>query len=269
SNNDLLVNGENGVGGILTAIVFTPTTVDLAERDPETGELVNNAFVFPNPVGVIEDWSAPQDISRVVGSFLTRAALTDDITLRYSFGYDTYAMETAQFIPRGAQLAPLGRASSYVRDKSLINNDVAGNIEWGLGPAVNMTTSVGLNHTYTREENLVASATDLSPLTELVRGATQSASESMVETTTLGVFGQQQLAFDQRLFLTGALRWDASSTFGEDERWQLYPKVSGSWLVSDEDFWGGLDWFDELRLRAALGYAGNQPPRNYAYARFS
>lgn len=270
SHNDLLINGEQGTGGVLTAIVFTPTDVDLAERDPETGELMNTAYVFPNPLNVIDNWSSPQDVSRLVGSFMARAAPTDNITLRYSFGYDTYAMETAQFIPRGATLAPLGRASSYKRDNMLINNDLVGNIEWGLGQALDMTTSAGMNHTFTREENLVASASDLSPLTELVRGATQSASESMVETATLGFFGQQQVAFNQRLFLTGALRWDASSTFGEDERWQLYPKLSGSWLVSDEPFLADrFGWLNEFRLRAALGYAGNQPPRDFAYSRFS
>jgi TonB-dependent starch-binding outer membrane protein SusC len=37
SNTDLVISGEQGDGGLLTAIVFTPTTVDLAARNPETG----------------------------------------------------------------------------------------------------------------------------------------------------------------------------------------------------------------------------------------
>jgi outer membrane receptor protein involved in Fe transport len=91
----------------------------------------------------------------------------------------------------------------------------------------------------------------------------------MTETATLGFFGQQQFGWRDRLFLTGALRMDGSSTFGEDERWQMYPKISGSWVVSEEPFFGGIDFVDQLRLRAALGYAGNQPPLGSAYARFS
>jgi outer membrane receptor protein involved in Fe transport len=99
----------------------------------------------------------------------------------------------------------------------------------------------------------------------------QTASENRFETATLGIFGQQQVAINDRIFLTGALRWDASSTFGEDERWQLYPKLSGSWVVSDESFFrdGGLGtFFQNFRVRAALGFAGNQPPVASAYARF-
>lgn len=271
SENDLVINGEQGVGGLLTGIVFTPTTVDLAERNPETGELVNDAFVFPNPLAVVEDWETPQDVSRFVGSLQLQANPFDRMSLRYSFGYDTYTMETALFIPRESTLDPLGTATSNVRDSYLINNDLIGSYEWDVG-ATGMTTTVGMNHTYTYEEDLFASAGDLSPLTTLVRGAVQSASESLVETTTLGFFGQQQITWRDRVFLTGALRWDASSTFGEDERWHLYPKISGSWLLSEEDWFsdsGVGGWFHELRLRTAYGEAGNQPPKSAAYARFA
>lgn len=266
SENDLVINGEQGVGGLLTGIVFTPTTVDLAERNPETGELVNNAFVFPNPLAVVEDWETPQDVSRFVGSFLMRVNPFDRMNLRYSFGYDSYSMETALFIPRESQLDPLGTATSAHRNSYLINNDLVASYEWGAA-GTGMNTTVGMNHTHTSEENLFASASDLSPLTTLVRGAVQSASESLVETTTLGFFAQQQVEWGDRLFLTGALRWDASSTFGEDERWHLYPKLSGSWLLSEEDWFS--DWFHELRLRGAYGEAGNQPSKGSAYARFA
>jgi hypothetical protein len=91
-----------------------------------------------------------------------------------------------------------------------------------------------------------------------------------VEATTFGYFLQQQIGFRDRIFLQGGLRWDASSTFGEDERWQLYPKMSASWVVSEESFFDAMpDAVSELRLRAALGYAGNQPTLGNAYARFA
>lgn len=271
SNSDLVISGEQGEGGLLTAIVFTPTTVNLAERNPETGELVNPAFVFPNPIEVIDNWDLPQVVSRFVGSFQARATPIRDFSAEYRLGYDTYEMETRQSIPRGGQWVPLGRAVSANRNNILVNNDVVANLIWGAGDALRFTTSGGMNHTYQRVEQLNASASDLTPLTRLVRGAVQAASQSRTELTTIGFFGQQQAAFADRLFLTGALRADASSTFGADERWQMYPKVSASYVLSEEpafrDF--GLSWLNELRLRGALGYAGNQPPLGAAYARIS
>jgi len=271
SQTDLLINGEQGTGGILTSIVFTPTTVDLAERNPETGEFVNDAFVFANPLSVVEDWNTDQAVTRFVGSFQARANLFPGLTAEYRLGYDNVEMETELFIPRGATGAPLGSAQSANRRSSLLNNDIVANYEWGLGDGIVMTTSAGMNHTNEQVQQLNLSASDLVPVTENVRGAVDAATEGTVEATTLGFFTQQQIGFNDRLFLSGGLRWDASSTFGEDERWQLYPKLSSSWVVSEESFFGDLPFGDavnEFRVRAALGFAGNQPSLGAAYARF-
>src|SRR5690606_36380431 len=153
----------------------------------------------------------------------------------------------------------------------LINNDIVASYTWGNQSTLGFTTTAGMNHTYSREQTVTANAEDLIPGTELVRGAVQSTSQNRFETATLGFFGQQQVAWNDQLFLTGALRWDASSTFGPDERWQLYPKLSGSYVLSASDWYqnsGISNLMNEFRLRGALGYAGNQPPVGSAYARF-
>jgi len=272
SNTDLIISGEQGEGGLLTAIMFTPTTTNLAARNPETGELLNTAGTLPNPLAVIENWDLDQVVDRFVGSFQARANPLRDLTFEYRLGYDSYRMETQQFIPRTPNIAPDARAVSANRGSRLINNDLVGNLIWSPLSDLQMTSSAGMNHTYQRVDQLNASARDIVPGTRLVRGAVQFASESQTETATLGVFAQQQASFRERLFLTGALRWDASSTFGSDERWQFYPKASASYVVSEEPFFresflGGR--VGELRLRAAIGFAGNQPPLGAAYARES
>ncbi|HEX6135443.1 MAG TPA: TonB-dependent receptor [Longimicrobiales bacterium] len=270
SNTDLVINGEQGEGGLLTAIVFTPTTTDLTARNPETGELLNTAFVFPNPLEVLDLWDIGQNVNRFVGSLQGRWAPINNVNLEYRLGYDNYQMETTQFIPRGTATAPTGRSVSLNRYSTLLNNDLLASVQWGLGGTA-LTTSGGMNATYLWAQNLNATATDLGPVTQLVSGANMSASQGKVETSTLGFFGQQQVGWADRIFLTGALRMDASSTFGPDERWQMYPKISGSWVLSEEPFIRDRagDWLTQLRLRGALGYAGNQPPLGSAYSRFS
>src|SRR6185503_10758195 len=63
----------------------------------------------------------------------------------------------------------------------------------------------------------------------------------------------------ERLFLTGALRFDDNSAFGRDYNATTYPKASVSWLVSDEPFFGDASFINTLRLRGALGVSGQQP----------
>jgi TonB-dependent SusC/RagA subfamily outer membrane receptor len=271
NQSDLLINGENGTGGVLTAIVFTRTDINLAEKDPVTGQYRIRQTTFPNPLEVIDNWKAPQVINRFIGSFQARATPRNAPGIEYRLGYDTYNMETDLFIPRGTPVQLTGSSTAVTRTQFLVNNDLVANYTFSGGSRLDFTTSAGMNHTYSREQTVSATATDLVPGSELVRGAVQTSNQNRFETATLGFFAQQQAALDQKLFLTGALRWDASSTFGADERWQLYPKLSGSYLLSENDWFsnsgiGGM--MDELRLRFALGYAGNQPPVGSAYSRF-
>src|SRR5262249_24067964 len=56
--------------------------------------------------------------------------------------------------------------------------------------------------------------------------ATRLGSDDHVENITVGVFGQLQLGWKNRLFLTGALRGDDNSAFGNAFDFVTYPKVS-------------------------------------------
>ena len=89
-------------------------------------------------------------------------------------------------------------------------------------------------------------------------GTSVTATDDLVENNTVGVYLQQQFGWKDRLFITGAIRADDNSSFGQDFDLVYYPKISGSWVVSEESFWG-LDVFDQVRLRAAYGESGQQP----------
>jgi len=79
-----------------------------------------------------------------------------------------------------------------------------------------------------------------------------------IENKSLGFFIQEELGWRDRLFITGAVRFDDNSTFGTEAPAQKYPKVSGTWVVSEESFWN-FDAVSSLRVRGAWGKAGRQP----------
>ncbi len=89
-------------------------------------------------------------------------------------------------------------------------------------------------------------------------GATKDASEGFVEVRTVGFFAQQQFGYADRLFITPGVRFDDNSAFGAGLGTILYPKVSASWVVSDEA-WFPKGVVGNLRLRGAWGKAGKQP----------
>ncbi|MGE5802291.1 MAG: TonB-dependent receptor domain-containing protein, partial [Gemmatimonadota bacterium] len=95
------------------------------------------------------------------------------------------------------------------------------------------------------------------------------ADETYTGTKTLGVFVEQQLSWNERLYLTGALRMDDNSAFGKDYSAVYYPKISVSWVASQEPFFPAMGWLSNLRLRGAYGASGRQPGSTDALTFFS
>jgi TonB-linked SusC/RagA family outer membrane protein len=98
--------------------------------------------------------------------------------------------------------------------------------------------------------------------------ATWRAGESTTERITLGVFAEEQIGWRDRLFLTGAVRADDNSAFGRNFEAIIYPKVSASWVISEESFFPRLGFLSSLRLRGAWGQTGLQPGSTDAIAFF-
>lgn len=87
----------------------------------------------------------------------------------------------------------------------------------------------------------------------------QEVFESYLEVVNLGVFAQEQIGFNDYLFLTAGARLDANSAFGSEFNAVLYPKISLSFIPSDAPFWRSLGPISTIRLRTALGQSGLQP----------
>ena len=76
--------------------------------------------------------------------------------------------------------------------------------------------------------------------------------------TNAGFFLQEQIAWRDRLFITGGLRVDGSSAFGDNFGLQKYPKIGASYVLSEHSFWP-TKWWDTFKVRAALGESGKAP----------
>lgn len=75
--------------------------------------------------------------------------------------------------------------------------------------------------------------------------------------------------YNNRYYLTGSYRRDASSRFGPENRWGQFPSVSAGWTISNENFYH--DWLGKgssLKLRASWGLTGNNKIGSYAYEQY-
>lgn len=95
--------------------------------------------------------------------------------------------------------------------------------------------------------------------TTTTAGTTPQTDEATSESRTLGAYVEQSLAFNDNLFLTGAVRSDRNSAFGADFKTVFYPKVSLSWVASEAGLFTAPNWMNQLRFRTAYGASGVQP----------
>ncbi|MEJ7739582.1 MAG: TonB-dependent receptor [Chitinophagaceae bacterium] len=70
-------------------------------------------------------------------------------------------------------------------------------------------------------------------------------------------------SFMQRYMLTGSIRRDGYSAFGEGNRRAVFPAVALGWVLSDEKFMAPFKWLSYAKLRASYGINGNRDIGRY------
>lgn len=107
-------------------------------------------------------------------------------------------------------------------------------------------------------------------LYELASGDASTATNGsgLSEYALASFFGRINYSFKDRYLMEGNIRYDGSSRFSNNNRWGLFPSVSGGWRISEESFWKNSkigDIFENLKLRASWGKLGNQNIGTYPY----
>jgi TonB-dependent SusC/RagA subfamily outer membrane receptor len=215
-----------------------------------------------------------QDADRFTGSVQLAHRPFGWLNHRLIVGVDRLMEDNQEIVPRndvlGTRYASFAVAGPTVggylaigtRDATNSTFDYVANATLGLGRSLKSVTSVGGQYygrrTIFRDfygENFPAAG-----LVALNAAAVQRLQrDDIIENNTVGGFVQEQLIWNDRLFVTGAVRADDNSAFGTNFDVVTYPKVSASYVLSEEPSIPLPSLVNSLRLRAAYGASGLQP----------
>ena len=270
-SDDIPNGGLTSNYGALTGFIFGPNTID-PNPDSETGAYTPG--ILANPLDVVRNYDFNQTTSRFTGDVQAGVRPAAGVSVDYTLGFDTFNQRALAFIPVGTTSPgnPDGANRRAELTTTLINHDLTARYNRMLG-SVESTTLVGGTAQTDNSSTFAVSTRDLAFGVETIAGgaATPVVGEFRSERLVLGAFAQQTFGIGDRLFLTAAGRYDASSVFGEDERWNFYPKVSASYDVSREPLYRGTaigTFLPTLRLRASYGETGGITAIG-AYTRFT
>ncbi|MBC7948187.1 MAG: SusC/RagA family TonB-linked outer membrane protein [Chitinophagaceae bacterium] len=227
-----------------------------------------------NPVSVIEDFKQRQETNRILASLGVKVKPFKGFSIDYTLGIDNYGQNGSSYMPPFAynvSTAFFGGAAAL--DPALngyisagnnyffqVNNELNATYQFNITNDIGSTTQLGYSSQYERNRYALLQGRGLAPFIETINGAStalQSADERS-EISISGAYIQQNFRFRNKLFLTGAVRLDGSSVFGEDQRNQVYFKASGSYILSENESWKqSMPWWSTAKLRAAYGESGN------------
>ncbi len=217
-----------------------------------------------------ESWSTVEsraDVDRttlsVQANYVPKAWFTHRLTTGLDIGSENnWLLYPRQPLGANDFLGSQGLGSKNVTRniRTLLTLDYSGSLKYTLGSNFNLTSSYGLQHYRNELTGIGAQAITFpaGPITTVSGGATRTGTEDYFANNSVGMFVQQEAAWKNRVFVTAAVRSDDNSSFGKDFSAIYYPKLSGSWVISEEP-WFTLPFTQSLRLRSALGASGTQP----------
>ena len=95
--------------------------------------------------------------------------------------------------------------------------------------------------------------------------ATARSSSGQRERTNASFLARALYNYDQKYFLNASFRYDGTSAWRGDNKWQPFWAVGAAWDISREEFMAASEVFDLLKLRASTGVLGVQNTGGYDY----
>lgn len=263
ANSRVLINRlqlpRQGVTGMFPSLLWgSPSSLE----DPRRG------FHLAPPEVMYEAYQHEQNVNRFTTGLVAEHSPTEWLTHRMTFGVDFTDQETVYYTPRLAETGAQFFSETFAAGSKTVNREAVLYTTFDYGATASMpvtssltsNTSIGFQ-VYAKSIKMMQAEGRDFPATGVrtVAGAgLQFGRDDFLENNTVGLYLQEQVDWQDRLFLTAAIRADDNSAFGENFDLVYYPKVSGSWVVHEESFWR-VDWINTFRLRAAYGESGQQP----------
>ena len=244
--------GDNGSGFMLNVLRGTKDYTNAAvDRDNYQGD----------PDQILFDITNNGRIEHFVGGLTTvHTAEGLGLTTRVTLGLDYTTAFNQQNFPFDHVLQPRGLRNLNEWEHRTITFDAGTSWQTDLTESLSSSFSAGGQIFSDWDHTVYGVSEDFGGPGEktLTSGASTTSREDLLKVINAGFFAQEVLGIGGNLFLTGGLRVDGNSAFGEDLGLQFYPKVSTSYIISDTDFWPS-DWWPVMKLRAAWGQSGKAP----------
>ncbi|MFD2162120.1 SusC/RagA family TonB-linked outer membrane protein [Paradesertivirga mongoliensis] len=232
-----------------------------------------------NPLAMAQEASSRLFGERITPKFQLQYDILPDNLLISTFDlqFDINNSKTKRFLPQVATGRPstetsVNRADDNDGDAFAVNTKLNLIFTPKLGEKHSLQTLLSLQteDNQSNSQSITVSNTASSYLQDPSNPARVNASGLRLESgfgqqRTLGVVLSNQYSLLDRYIINVGARLDGNSRFGANNRYGIFPSVSTRWRISGEPFMDGVEWIDDLSIRASYGASGQQPRYNYSF----
>lgn len=125
----------------------------------------------------------------------------------------------------------------------------------------NLSLTLGAQYEFKEYTYFGVKVKDIQAGLENVNGSgeiTLSGSEDKYQNAIMSYFGRFNYDYDNKYLLELNARYDGSSRFLPENRWDLFYGVSLGWRLKEENFLKDVDFLSDLKLRLSYAEMGNQ-----------
>ena len=242
----------------LKSLLFADNSVNPINAD---GTYANIGGWQGNPYESVDKIDSQLKINRVINNFALHAKPIDKLNIDYIFGYDHTSSNSRFKVPYGYSSNLDGSLQFSNNTYAIFTSHIKANYNYDITENIKGSTGVGYQYLYNKKNFNYQGKPTLSifPNLDIMNGSNDIiANSSVYEYAIWGTWFQQHFTIYDNMHLTLGGRWDKASTFGDDVQ-SFYPKVSGSIVLSDYDFWENTlgKYVSSFKVRGAWGEAGN------------
>ncbi len=222
-----------------------------------------------NPVALANEIDDNMDQLRLLGNIYAEYSILDNLSYRLNLGTDLNSFQRDYYWPsyveqrgRSGPRVPIGISRSRFSYNWLVENLLNYTAAFGKNNISAVGGFSAQKETF-KNNQLFATNFPNDLVQTLNAGQVTGGGSFQEEWSLLSALGRVQYNYDNKYYLSAAIRADGSSRFGANNKWGYFPSASAGWRISGEEFLSESDLISNLKLRASYGQTGNFQIPNY------
>lgn len=265
-NNTYLTYENNGgfEGGVFENVAtFNPTLPITVTDSTGTHFYEIGGTSSRNPVALAKQITNLGQTTRTLANADAEYDLVPGLTARVNVGLDHTGGQRQEYYPASN---PVGVAlgGGFARQADLENTtqtiQTQLNYQRGFGDRNTIDFVGGYEYSKFKDNSLTAQGTgfftDAFSFNNLNAATTRQTFSNAEESRLVSFFGRANFGWQDRIFVTGVLRYDGSSKFAVGHKWAAFPGLSASWNLKQESFMQNTP-FSDFKVRLGWGLQGN------------